>query len=183
VPLPDLFGRVVHRESLADNRTCGEAEKVLFEARWEILGGGERPLLPHPGTVVDDVDVADLESERAHDYTIDRPSRTLYRRQPTGGRPVSDGGRVQHAFESMRVAVTPGRDARLVWRTDAWLPARIRVLVDGAVVARLPLSEVRAFIEPEVLLPGSSLKRARPLIRVEQEGRGEMSSFHYWVLQ
>jgi hypothetical protein len=183
VPLPDLFGRVVHRIVLDDNRTCGDAEKVLFEARWDVLGGGDRPLLSHPGVIVDEVDVADLESERAHDYAIDRPSRTIYRREPTEGRAVSDGGRVQHAFESMRVAVTPGRDARLVWRTDAWIPARIRVLVDGTVVARLPLSEVRAFIEPEVLLPGSSLKRARPVIRVEQEGQGEMSSFHYWVLQ
>lgn len=183
VNLPDLYGPVLHRVTLTDNRTCGDAEKVLLEARWESANSGDRPLLPHAGVVVDEVDVADLESERAHGYAIDRPARTIYRREPCAGRLVSDGGRVVHAFERMRVALRPGRDARLVWRTDAWLPADVRVSVDGTLASRARLPQVRAFIEPEVVLGAALLARERPEVRVELDPPGEMSTFHYWVLQ
>jgi hypothetical protein len=183
VNLPDLLGPVVHTVSIADNRTCGEAEKVLFQARWDVAHSGDQPLLAHAGTIVDEVDVADLESERAHEYATDRPSRTIYRRERCQGSWVSEGGRVMHVFERMRVTLAPGREAHLVWRTDAWQPARVRVLVDGRVAARTALSEVRAFVEPEVTLPATLMTRARPEIRVELEEPGEMSTFHYWVLQ
>ncbi len=179
----DLFGPVVHKVSLSDNRTCGEPEKFLFEARWDALHSGDRPLLPHPGIPVDEVDVADLESEGAHDYEVDRPARTIYRREPCQGTWVAEGGRVMHAFERMRVRVSPGRDAHLVWRTDGGAPGRVRVLVDGRLAGSIAWPAERQFVEPEVPLPASLFVRERPEIRVELEGPGEMSSFHYWVFQ
>jgi hypothetical protein len=183
VRLPDLYGRVLHKATLTDNRTCGEYEKVLFAARWDVLDSGVRPVLPHPGSVVDEVDVADLESERAHDYAIDRPARTFYRRGLSVGTSVAEGGRVMHAFERWRARVTPGRDASLVWRTDGAAPARVRVMVDGQLAGALDLPPAAELVEPQVPLPAAVLSRARPEIRVELEGAGEMPSFHYWVLQ
>ena len=183
VKLPDLFGPVVHKVSLSDNRTCGESEKFLFEARWDALHSGDHPLLPHPGIPVDEVDVADLDSEGAHDYEVDRPARTIYRREPCQGTWVAEGGRVMHAFERMRVRVSPGRDAHLVWRTDGGAPGRVRVLVDGRLAGSIAWPAERQFVEPEVPLPASLFVRERPEIRVELEGPGEMSSFHYWVFQ
>jgi hypothetical protein len=183
VRLPDLYGTVVHKATLTDNRTCGEYEKFLFAARWDVLHTGDRPLLPHPASAVDEVDVADLESERAHDYAIDRPARTFYRRGLSVGTWVAEGGRVMHAFERMRATVSPGRDATLVWRTDGSVPARVRVLVDGRLAGTVDVRPEREMVEPEIRLPAPLLSRARPEIRVELDGAGEMPSFHYWVLQ
>jgi hypothetical protein len=70
------FGHEVDRVSLTQNFVCGGITKVIYEADWSALaddatsedGDGARF-----GTVVEALDVADIESERDHAYESPAP--------------------------------------------------------------------------------------------------------------
>jgi hypothetical protein len=186
VGLWDLYGETVQRVTLDDNRTAGMPEMDLVRLDPKVLGSGAQPRLPHQGTIVDEVDVADLASERAHHYLIDRPAPTIYRREPYLNQAsllVADGGRVMHRAERMRLRVRPGAPARLVMRTDAWFAVELEVLVDGRPAARLAVPQARKFVEPEVLLPAVALARPEVAVEVRIARGPELGTFHYWLLQ
>lgn len=109
----------------------------------------------------------------------------VYADRPT--RPMTDGGRIVYGEQRFRASVTPGRDATLVMRTDAWYASRLRVTVDGkpAGLWTIARSET-AWVEPRFTLPGALVSRPRPEIRLEREKTGDggnIAPFHIWIYQ
>jgi hypothetical protein len=186
IGLPDLYGEKIHEAKIEDNRTAAEATTPLFRFRADVLGSGARPALPHAGQIIDELDVADLESERPHGFAIDRPAWTIYRRERYQAQPsltVSDGGRVMRRFARARLRVRPGHAARLVIRSDAWVDVVLGGTVDGVPIARINIPQARAFVEPELVLPAATLRRPEVDVNLELIAGRELSLFHLWVVQ
>jgi hypothetical protein len=157
----------------------------LYRARWEpaLTGHG----IPHPvaslvadgrAEIIDRVDVADLESEQAHDYRNPRPDlpwnawRIHYslvrheRRSKTSSRPgggeVTDGGRPIKEMEEMRVKpcqrsqAEPRRgSARCLWvaRVAAYRDVNLTVSLCGRKVGDVSLPRTRRFRLVQLELP------------------------------
>jgi hypothetical protein len=134
-----------------------DAEKVLARADWALAGSGDTPRLA-PGEqgfrVLDRLDLADIDSERAHAFAVRDGSHggsggTFVRRAGFAGNEgseVIDAGRT--VLESMRFEI--GRSAMepalLVVRSLTGARARVLVSIDGA-----------AEREIEIYSPGAGL--------------------------
>ena len=67
-----VLGKRLHEASVYDQTILGGVTMVVYEARVDLLGSGARPIqLPLTGDLIDEVDVADLESENQHAYEIE----------------------------------------------------------------------------------------------------------------
>jgi hypothetical protein len=186
--LPHWFGRQVFSMPVRGNVICGGAEKVVYRANWSLLGTGQRPRSQRPGEIlVDEIDIADLVSERQHDYRFPTPQggwtdmrvlpdpevreRDLWdagRRIP-GGRP-----------ETFRLRnIPPGRPLRLVLRTVLDQPSRLEVAIEGK--ARL-LSSPRAegWQELSVEIPAEEVRSELQVSLTPREG--EWVNYHVWAL-
>ncbi len=171
-------------------------------ARWDHVGTGERPLNDPAGwAIVDRIDIADLASEAAHDWTRAR-GRLEVGPTPAGGSLlerevgaqglVIDGGRVIHGGrERFTVTLDATRPARLVLRTggaqavhphdvrpvDRAMP--IRLLDDaGRELARgmLPPPDGR-LVEVSFALPAGAPRVLRT------DAPRPYPAFHWFVLQ
>jgi len=67
-----LLGPRLHAESVYDQTILGGTTMIVYEARVDLLGSGAQPR-QHPGAdrLIDELDVADLVSEREHAYEIE----------------------------------------------------------------------------------------------------------------
>jgi hypothetical protein len=72
--LPVMFGKRLVSVPVVGNVICGGAEKVIYKADWSALDRAGQPRSLREGErVLDELDVADLISEKAHDYAFPRP--------------------------------------------------------------------------------------------------------------
>ncbi|HEU0036721.1 MAG TPA: hypothetical protein VFQ53_39180 [Kofleriaceae bacterium] len=137
--VPDFFGDVLLQTpirpripGLAKTILVGDIDMQLVVASFDHVGTGELPFDPHPGwRVVDRIDIADLDSEDAHDWqgalgrrkAADAPARWSFVARWVGPHGlVLDGGRTirptpDGAGEQLAFAVDPSKPARLVLRT------------------------------------------------------------------
>jgi len=136
------FGVEVDRVTLADNLICAGPTKVIYRADWSPLD------VPHPsprGDVIDEIDVADVISEREHGYEAPLPEAraTFDVLLDAQGMRRFDAGRTIPVRRSERFFVRnagPGR-ARIVVRVDdAAGPIHMKT---KKVEADLALSDVR----------------------------------------
>jgi hypothetical protein len=183
-----------------------------MEADLTLLGSGETPLeIPAGWKVVDTVDVADLESEREHQYVADLGPRffgalsdywSCYysATQPVGDgafRRLADGGRVirGEAGERFVIHADPARPLRLLVRTGApaefpaaplGTPAR-ELLVERvdthAALGKIKLPEPGPRFDESFLELPADPKRPRALPLAVRAVDGRVRTFHYWVLQ
>ena len=119
-----------------------DAEKVLFRADWSLAGSGDSPRAAAFATsrtrVVDRVDVADTDSERAHAFRFrdgehGAHAGSFWRRAAVdGGQEILDGGRTIFEDTFFEIARDPLADAQLVARTVSGLKQLVLVSVDGA---------------------------------------------------
>lgn len=115
-----------------------DAEKVLLRADWSLAGSGDAPgAASFAGArVVDRVDVADPDSERAHNFRFRdgehgaQPGSFWRRAAVDGGEEILDGGRTIFAEARFEIARDPLTDARLVVRTVSGLKQLALVSVD-----------------------------------------------------
>jgi hypothetical protein len=130
--LADVFGRRADAVVIEDNVICGAAEKVIYDADWS-------PLAPPGATrqgAIDELDVGDLMSERAHGYVLPAPRGGWVigavlddgagTRRFDAGRIVPEG-REEQFFVAGGVARGP---AILALRTDGGGPVALEVVVD-----------------------------------------------------
>ncbi len=186
--LPTQFGHFLAAVPVAGNVICGGAEKVLYRADWRALDRQGRPRSLRDGeSVIDDLDIADLLSERNHSYDFPRPTMGFVRyrllRDPDHAkRDLFDAGRIippgQTASALMRA---PRRSGRLIVRLAPEQPVRIEVLVNDEVAGQLnavPRSGV--WQELSLRLPAST---AGPL-RIGLRPIGAQSiHYHVWIVE
>jgi hypothetical protein len=185
--LPTLFGRRVTEVPVIGNVICGGAEKVIYRANWSALdhAGAPRTLRPGEG-VLDELDVADLVSEREHRYELSQRSigfvefRVL-RDLSDVDRDLFDAGRLIPSGASERARVhAPHGEGRLIVRTVAAHRAEIDVLIDARPLGQLVIEKAPGWAEASIPLP-SGLPDSVELTLTPRDG--DWVDHHVWVVE
>jgi hypothetical protein len=184
--LPPMFGKRLVGIPVVGNVICGGAEKVLYKADWSALDREGIPRTLRDGErVVDELDVADLVSEKAHQYNMPKPSMgfVVHRLLPepgSGKRDLFDAGRIIPGGEAERgTFVVPQRSGRLVVRVVPSKPIAADVHIDGKLVGRLTSPAVKTWSEVSLDLPVDvPAKFTLSLTPVE----GEWVTYHVWIV-
>jgi hypothetical protein len=168
-----LTWRSVHHTIL------GGAIMAAYVARYDALGSGEAPRDPALATraLVDSLDVADLESERAHGYRLFDATKTQNVVVETSE--FADGGRKERSADAFRLRLSPG--GLFVARLGSAEGSVVSVSADGKIFGRTKLEGglVReVFVEvPRELAEGLHDVE----IAVDAGGRRSLfDSLHYW---
>jgi hypothetical protein len=187
--LPIWFGRYAFETPVYGNVICGGASKVVYRTDWRALGKGARPRTLRPGEqVVDELDVADLVSEKEHAYEFPHPGAGFIDMKVLpdpdnraeemfdAGRRIPEGKR-----ERFRVRAEPNRPSRLIVRTAPERPGRVDVIVRATRAGSLAWTEATAWREITVDLPPS----VEPSFDVELvlASGGDWVDHHVWIVQ
>jgi hypothetical protein len=159
--LPSWFGREITEVPVRGNVICGGAEKVLYRADWRALGNGASlPMLAAGEAVIDELDVADLVSEREHGYEFPHPGagfvdHKVLASSADAHREVFDAGRRIPAgrSEMFRMRIASGKRSRLVARTAPEHETNIDVRIDGEPRGRLHFERADGWREASLELP------------------------------
>jgi hypothetical protein len=195
---PVLLGTRLHEATVLDQSILGGVTMGVYAARYDALGTGARPATPPPGaTLVDEVDVADLDSEQAHAFDLHGAfdvyeivsSAELGPSEGEAGeenvpREIADGGRQKRTLDRFRVQLPAMRKPRMVLRVGADEDVDLEVAIGGNVVGSVvpnasePWSELTLDLPAEVTGASQEVSvRARP--RTTRD-RAVFTSYHYW---
>jgi hypothetical protein len=161
--LPSWFGRQLTEIPVRGNVICGGSEKVIYRADWRALGIGNVPQTIRTGErAVDELDVADLVSEREHDYVFPRPAAGFIDAKVLPApfdarREMFDAGRriPPERSESFRMKLLPGRPARLIARSAPEHTSEIEVRVDGHLRGLWRFERADGWREADLEVPAS----------------------------
>jgi hypothetical protein len=187
---PLWFGRPLSGVSVRGNVICGGLTKMLYEARWQALDVGARPVSPVSSSEVrvDDVDFGDLISEAAHSYrVIGAEGFVAMKILPHPGRPAVelwDAGRVVPPGASLDFVLSGihrGRRARLIVRTAPPQRASLMFRMGSSPTQRRDIESADAWQELSIDIPSSEMNDSVPVnVKVE---RNEVVFYHAWVLE
>ena len=185
--LPLLFGKRIASIGVFGNVICGGPEKVLYKADWSPLDRGGKPRVIQPGErIVDELDLADLVSEKAHGYAFPRPAMGFVDFRVLGDvidpkRDLFDAGRVIPPGKSETARLrAPRGGGRLVVRTAVGRAIRVEVKADGRVIGKLALTPSKDWVEPAIDLPAGLPDRFD--LTLTPEG-GTWLDCHVWILE
>jgi hypothetical protein len=198
-----VLGRELHRATVLDQSILGGTSMVAYEARYDLLGSGARPFAPRSwGELLDELDVADLESEQAHGYVLwpARAADDVVAMWPTpDGRVVADGGRLYRVEDRFVAHLRAAGEVLLAMRIVAASP--LELWLDGK---RLEApSDVAAKAEPwgwepeetgagpapadgkpapwvERVVPVGALSAGDHAVVVRPSDGTSFASYHYW---
>jgi hypothetical protein len=171
--MSSILGQELKRASVYNQSILGGTTMIAYRADYRLLGSGALPRGLPGGALLDEVDVSDLESERAHAYVL-ADATAGYNVAHVGddaqGKGLTDGGRLQRSVDAF--ALKHHQTSRMVLR--AWSRQPLQVFADGVLVG---LTQVRwksaSWMEQSIALPAAK--------RIEVRGQGErFSSYHYW---
>jgi len=175
---PMLLGSSPFEATVTDSTILGGTTMGVYEADYATLGSGEAPWTA-AGKVLDDLDVADLESEAAHGYDLMGTGDGLeVLRDGLGaaGERVVDGGRSGRRVERFLVSLG-GRRSHALVRLESARPTHVQVYVNGKDTVTFDTKggewEEDAFAVPEV---GGSGERASFELRSSES----LTVYHYW---
>jgi hypothetical protein len=169
--LSELFGDWLTQRRVDGATILGGTSMVAYTARYDLLGSGATPREPVNRALVDELDVADLESEAAHGYRLGTSNAQLNFVQSDGAR--ADGGRAARDWEELELELRGS--GLLVVRLGAGAPARLAITVDGQ---PLPAQAVEAGPFQELSVPIPSGISGRKLLLLRSNPPIEL--FHYW---
>ena len=186
---PIWFGKRLDAVPVRGNVICGGASKVLYRPRWESLDRSEQPFSLKPGERrVDGVDMADLVSERAHDYRLSNgsPGHVLMKLLTHPQLPredLWDAGRIvpPNVRESFTLSgLDPMRPVSLILRAAPTETTRLEIEADPGVAKVVELAAKDGWLEQRVDLgtPGVSQLSVRIDARTT-----ERVLFHVWAVQ
>lgn len=197
----DLFADELFRANVPDfGVTSAGPVQAVYRADWHLAGSGDRPyqadiLRRTQGlTLVDRLDLADLEDEAGHDLSfwegVVRPGfptevqQFHYRADPTIE--VLDGGRQVTGGLAFRMAAQAGQTLVLVARLHAAQAGAVRVSVDGHEVGlwRFPALPGE-WLETVFLVPADAVTRYEVEIRLEVDTANpnfrHFSPYYLWA--
>jgi len=173
--LPNLLGACL-TERTVNATILGGTTMVACGADYALLGSGERPSLIQfwSLTARDSLDVADLESEAAHGYTL-LPATQADNVLLSNG-VILDGARLHRSRESFRLNLSPG--GRLVTRLGAEQPLTVSLRIAGRPIDSWTVS--RPDFEDHALSLPSDLPTGAAELEISAES-GTFSALHYWA--
>ena len=188
--LPAIFGRRLLGVPVVGNVICGGAEKVIYRADWTPLEDRALPLDRRPGErVVDELDVADLVSEKQHRYEFPRPQAgfvgfSVLPDPRTRGRDLFDAGRVIPVGRSETAQVrVPRGPGRLVARTTMARPVTVEVRAGDQRLGELRFQGGRGWEEASVALPEGLPERVALTLTPTASESGAWTNHHVWILE
>jgi hypothetical protein len=185
--LPSWFGHRLVEVPVRGNVICGGAEKVIYRADWHALDRGADPRSLLPGErVVDELDVADLVSEREHGYEFPRPSAGFVDAKVLGDgagahQEMFDAGRriPRGRSETFHLHLPLGKRTRLIARTAPEHAVVARVLADGESIGAFHFQSAEGWKESAIDVPEG---RGTVRITVTPE-TGDWVNHHIWVVE
>jgi hypothetical protein len=171
-----VLGRTLYEATVLDSSILGGRTMRVFEADYGLLGSGERPWTTGLD-VYDSLDVADLESEKDHEYELlgaRDDDETVTTAPSSEGRIVADGGRTHRYAERFCVETPSDSPSTGTVRLMPTNATRVRVLADGVELEAFEVEE-GGWAEYTFSLP----KRGRQRLELRPEG-GSLTVFHYW---
>ena len=173
--IPQLLGACLQERTVHATILGGET-MLACAADYAQLGSGEQPSSPEfwKRSPLDALDVADLESEAAHDYAL-LPAAQVDDVVLSDGI-VVDGARRNRQRDSFRLELAPG--GRFVARLGADAPVSVSLSVGGRLIERWTVSRP-TFEEHALTLPGD-LVHGPARVEISAES-GAFSAAHYWV--
>lgn len=171
--LPWLLGKQLTERHVPDATILGEARKAAHVANWSWLGSGQLPTSADTHARIDELDVADLESERQHDYDVRGASRWDTRVARDGRR--LDGGRARRVREQFALELAPAGSLRA--RLVAEAPLMLVVHAGGQELGRASV-EPEGWTELELKVPESWPRQRYRVVVTAAEG--SFTSLHYW---
>jgi hypothetical protein len=180
--MPVVLGHELYEATVLDQSILGGPTMVAYEATWDALGTGALPRKPPAGVLVDELDVADLVSEKEHRFELGPGASDLacivgtdFGADETPS--ISDGGRTHRRRDVFRLRFGSRRRARLVARLGADLPIEVAVAVDGHDAGSL-LVRAASFEEAAIELEATSDDAT---VTLTAPAGAEFASFHYWL--
>jgi hypothetical protein len=186
--LPTLFGKRLEAVTVHGNVICGGADKVIYKANWAPLDRSGKPRVIRPGErIADELDVADLISEKEHRYEFPHPSMGFVEFRVLGDvidprRDLFDAGRQIPAGQTETARVrAPRTGGRLVVRTAAGHPMHVAVRIDGRPIGQIAVPRSSgSWTEPSIELPaGLPAEVELALTPVD----GAWLDCHVWILE
>ena len=187
-----VLGKELFEATVTDQSILGGTTMVVHEARWDTLGTGALPAAPPSGlAVIDELDVADLESEAAHAYDLagsfdpDDQVAEIGKEVDWEGTiqrsGVADGGRVRRRHDSFTAHLPAGKPARMVMRGGSDTAVTLTVAASGHELGTIELPPGGAWVERTIEIPADVATASTPLtVVVHGEGDPRFHSFHYW---
>jgi hypothetical protein len=186
-----VLGKELFQATVTDQSILGGATMVVYEARWDTLGTGALPIDPPSGHApVDELDVADLESEAAHGYNLagsfDPDDQVVEVGKETewdgtlkrSG--VADGGRVHRSFDAFLAHLPAGKAVRMVMRGAAEEAVTLTVSTSDRAIGTIEIP-AGAWVERSILIPADVAAASTPLsIVAHGDDDPRFQSFHYW---
>jgi len=176
------------------NVICGGYEKVIYRADWSALDVGSAPHTMRDGErVADELDVADLISERDHGYLYPHPSAGFVEAKvlPSAEAPPRDmfdaGRRIPgDASESFRLQVRASRPTRLIARTAPEHDLDIDVTLNGEAIGSFHFGKADGWREASLDVPALYTSAAADVVAFEIKLRSKVSGWanhHVWAVQ
>jgi hypothetical protein len=175
--LEPVLGERLHEETVLDATILGGRTKTVYRARYDLLGSGDRPWTA-VGKVIDEVDVADLDSEGAHRYELlsAREGEEHVMSEVRGGRTLVDGGRTNRVREVFILRASS--PCTLVSRVFAKASATLRVKANGRERA-VHVAAGDGFVEWVTPLDGLT---GDINLEITAE-RFAFSAYHHWLVE
>ena len=173
------FGTEIDRVTIRDNLICGGPTKGIYVADWSALEGPSSDIFAS----LDELDVADVVSEREHGYAPPTPDggwTTLDVLTDRRGDKRFDGGRVipEGRKETFVVRHAPeGGKARITVRIDA-ASGSIRARTHDNVVSELTASDA---VDGSWRVASADLDLAAGDTIELEAARGTYRDYHVWI--
>jgi hypothetical protein len=179
-----VLGEPLKAATVTDSTILGGATMRAYTADWSNLGSGEAPWTSlGTGRIVDALDVADLESERDHDYELLGAAdgeEVAHEGTSPDGATVVDGGRTRRTLERFLVHLPSAQTVRCIVRLDGSADAHVRAFVDEKPVATFDLGDGDDWTERTFDIP-ASVGGPRSTLELRVEG-GALTVYHYWFV-
>ncbi len=179
-----VLGAPLEEATVTDSTILGGTTMRAYLADWSKLGTGEQPWTSLGGAeVVDTFDVADLESERDHDYELlgaREGEETAHEGLSPDGATVVDGGRTRRTVERFTAHLPPGVAVRCIVRLDGKSGTRVRALANEQPLETFELGDDEDWVERSFDIP-AGMGGERSSIELVTEG-GPITTFHYWFV-
>jgi len=190
-----VFGEEIARFSLSSRPEVagivGGNEVAVFRADWGLARSGET--FRGGGTVRDTLDVADLGSEREHDYEMHmpliglEPANLLTRKRSSEGEVVLDGGRGLPGAEEFTITdLSPDRPVELVMRTSSE-PFVLQVQAYGKDLGEWAFQPSGSgWQEATFTIPAQFVRSESLRVRLSPSEDAPLephTAYHYWFVQ
>jgi hypothetical protein len=171
----------------------GGSEVVLSRADWSLAQSGNT--FRGQGSLKDSLDVADLASEKEHDYHLEmpliglEPANLLRRERSPEGEMIVDGGRSVQGAEQFTIrGLSPNHPVE-VWMRTTSAPFALQVQADGQEVGQWifqPSARSSGWQQATFRIPAQAVRSRSLRVRLSSPKQAPLethTAYHYWFVQ